>query len=116
MKNITINYKNASIEITKTFAKQARVFNSTEYKLLQEARRENNGFTVVVVAPKKNSSKNGKVTLADMERYISFHDDEEHSIMREFNARRHAKENGALCAHSFFEIKKWFFEVFPDAA
>lgn len=111
-----INYTNNSIELTKAFANKAKVFGSNEYKLLQKARQENNGFTVVVVTSKKNSSKSGKITLADMERYISFHDDEEHSIMREFDARRHAKENGALCAQSFFEIKKWFFEVFPDAA
>ena len=60
--------------------------------------------------------KNSKINYADMERYISFHDDEDGTKMREFNALRNAKENGALTSKNFFEIKKWFFEAFPNAA
>jgi hypothetical protein len=111
-----INYTNRTIEITKAFANKAKNYGSNEYALLQEARKDNRGFSVVVVAVKKKSAKNSRITLADMERYISAHDDEQKSKMGEFEVLRNAKEHGELYAKSFFEIKKWFFEAFPEVA
>lgn len=111
-----INYTNRTIEISKAFANKAKVYNSNEYSLLKEARKDNKGFEVVVVAIKRKTSKNSKITMADMERYISFHDDENKSKMREFEKLKNAKENGELCDVSFFEIKKWFFETFKEVA
>ena len=109
-----INYANRTIEITKAFANKAKNYGSNEYALLQEARKDNRGFSVVVIASKKKSAKNSRITLADVERYISAHDDEQKSKMSEFEALRSAKEHGELYAKSFFEIKKWFFEAFPE--
>ena len=40
MSNITINYKNSTIEITKSFEKQASVYGSQAYNELREARAE----------------------------------------------------------------------------
>ena len=71
--------------------------------------------TVLATAPKKIGKKN-QIKYSDIERYISFHDDENGSIMKEYRARRNAKENGELYAENFFEIKKWFFEIFPEVA
>ncbi len=111
-----IIYATRTIEITKAFANKAKKYDSKEYTLLQEARKDNRGFAVIVVATKKKTSKTSKITLADMERYISAHDDEQKSKMSEFEALRNAKEHGELYAKSFFEIKKWFFETFPNVA
>ena len=111
-----INYTNRTIEISKAFANKAKTYGSNEYSLLQEARKDNRGFAVVVVEAKKKSSKNSKITLVDMERYISFHDDENKTKMKEFNKQRNAKAEGEIRAKSFFEIKKWFFETFPEVA
>ena len=111
-----INFANSTIEISKAFANKAKVYNSEQYKLLKQIREENAGFAVVVVSVAKKSTKNSKVTLDDMVRYISFHDDEQKSKMREFEAMRNAKGNGEIRAKSFFEIKKWFFEAFPEVA
>lgn len=111
-----INYANNTLELTTSEANKASKPGTTAYEEFNEIRKEFPSYKVVVIATKKKASKNSKITLEDMERYISFHDDEEHSMMREFDARRHAKENGALKAKNFFEIKKWFFEAFPDAA
>ena len=111
-----INYANRTIEISKAFANKAQVYGSNEYALLKEVRNDNRGFAVTVVETKKKSAKNSRITLVDMERYISFHDDEENSKMSEFDALRNAKERGDLYAKSFFEIKKWFFETFPEVA
>jgi hypothetical protein len=112
-----INYTNRTIEITKAFANKASVYGSDEYSLLKEARKDNEGFAVVVVEAKRKASKNSKITLADMERYISFHDDEEGSKMKTFKGLKNAKKkNGELYGVSFFEIKKWFFETFAEVA
>ena len=109
-----INYTNNTIEISKAFANKAKVYGSDEYVLLQEVRKDNRGFAVVVITTKKKSSKSSKITLADMERYISFHDDEQKTKMREFDKYRNAKAEGELYGKSFFEIKKWFFATFPE--
>lgn len=112
-----INYTNRTIEITKAFANKAKVYGSNEYSLLKEARKDNEGFAVVVVEAKRKTSKNSKITLADMERYISFHDDAEGSKMKEFEGLKNSKKkNGELRDVSFFEIKKWFFETFAEVA
>ncbi len=111
-----INYASLAIELTKAEASKASKPGSNMYNELNALRKEFPSFKIVIETTKKKAAKNSTIKYEDMERYISFHDDEEHSIMREFNARRHAKENGALTAQSYFEVKKWFFDVFPDAA
>ena len=113
---MTINFANRTIELTKAEVNKAKKYGSDEYIALQNARRDNEGYTVVVLATKKNSSKNSKVTLEDMRRYISFHDDENGSIMSQFETQCNAKAHGELHNKSFFEIKKWFFEIFPEVA
>ena len=111
-----INYTNRTIEISKAFANKASVYGSDEYSLLKEARKDNEGFAVVVVSTNRKVSKNSKITMADIERYISFHDDEAGSKMKTFEGLKNAKKNGELRDVSFFEIKKWFFETFADVA
>ena len=112
-----INYTNRTIEISKAFANKASVYGSDEYSLLKEARKDNEGFAVVVVSTNRKVSKNSKITMADIERYISFHDDEAGSKMKTFNGLKNSKKkNGELRDVSFFEIKKWFFETFADVA
>ena len=112
-----INYANRTIEISKAFANKAQVYGSNEYALLKEVRNDNRGFAVTVVETKKKSAKNSKITMADIERYISFHDDEAGSKMKTFNGLKNSKKkNGEIRDVSFFEIKKWFFETFKEVA
>jgi hypothetical protein len=111
-----INYANRTIEISKAFANKAQVYGSNEYALLKEVRNDNRGFAVTVVETKKKSAKNSRITLDDMRRYISFHDDANGTIMEEFKARSKKKTDGALTGYNFLELKKWFFETFPEVA
>ena len=48
MKNITIDYAKKTIEITKSFEKQAREYGSDAYKALRDVRKEFEGFELVV--------------------------------------------------------------------
>ena len=112
-----INYTNGTIDLTKAEAKKAGIPGSDAYIALMEIRAQNPSFKVAVLptATKKIGKKN-QIRYADIERYISFHDDENGSIMKEYKARRNAKQNGELYAENFFEIKKWFFETYPEVA
>ena len=109
-----INYTTQTIELTKAEAKAAGVVPSEAYNELMSIRTQNPTFKVTVNSASSKVSKKNQIKYGDMERYISAHDDENGSIMKEFNARRNAKENGALYAENFFEIKKWFFSQFSE--
>ncbi len=112
-----INYANETIELTKAEAKKAGIPGSDAYNALMARRMENPSFRVAVLPTvTKKIGKKNQITYTDIERYISFHDDENGSIMSEYKARRNAKQNGELYAENFFEIKKWFFETFPEVA
>ena len=113
-----IDFANGTIEVTKTEAKKASIPGSAAYKALMEYRMENPTFKVAVLPTvTKKIGKKNKITYTDIERYISFHDDENGSIMKEYKARRNPKQNGELYGTvNFFEIKKWFFKTFPEVA
>ena len=116
MTNITLNRNNRTIVISKAFEKKASKYGTPEYNALVEVQRDNAGFKVVVKAPAKSSSKTSRITLSDIKRYVSFHDDENKSKMAELERMCNAKANGELNSTSFFAIKKWFFEQYPEVA
>ena len=119
MNAITINAKNRTIELTKTFATAASKFNSPEYLELKEARLDNPSFKVVTIVKKTARPKFKGLTYEYMEKYISTHDDEKKSIMSEYKGKRaltdEAKEALAVSA-SYTEIKDWFFMKYPAVA
>ena len=104
------------IEISEAEARKVRIIGSPAYEAFQNILKENRGFSVVVVVNKRKLARNSRLTLDDMRRYISFHDDENNSIMKEFEIKCNAKANGELRNNCFFKIKKWFFEKFPEVA
>ncbi len=116
MKNIIINTKNNTIEITKAFEKAASHFGSDAYKMLREARNDNPNFRVVVIKRKTASSSFKGLTFEYMEKYIASHD-EDGSIMAEYKDLR-GKSAAALeaCAGSltYREIKDWFLNRYPE--
>ena len=79
---MTINFKNNTIEITKTESKAASKFGSEAYRQLQEARRDYPTYTVVIKTTSKKSNEFKGFTYEYMEDYISKHDDDAHSIMK----------------------------------
>ena len=116
---MTINYSSRTIQLTKKFAKAAEKFGSDEYKNLQEARRDNPTFKIVVVSRKTSSKK-------DTYKGLTYEWMRNHIETREPEATREAK------LHEFDEmiyisechsrrlryptIKKWFLKEYPDVA
>ena len=119
MTTITINTKNRTIEITKTFATAASKFGSPEYTELKEARLDNPTYRVVTIVKKTARPQFKGLTYEYMEKYISQHDDDAKSILGEYKALRaqteEAEEALAVSA-SYTEIKDWFFKKYPAVA
>ena len=119
MTSITINAKNRTIELTKTFAITASKFGSPEYDELKAARLDNPSYKVVTIVKKTARPKFKGLTYEYMEKYISRHDDEAKSIMSEYKALRaqteEAEEALAVSA-SYSDIREWFFDKFPAVA
>ena len=118
---MNINMKKNAIELTKKEAAAAAKFGTTEYKQLQEARRDNPGFKVVTISRKANTKKESYkgLTYGYMEMYIQKHDDEEQSIMAEYMMLRGLSEEAEeALAESFTyqEMKEWFLKKFPAIA
>ena len=107
--------------MTKKFAKAAAKFGSKEYKSLQAARHDYPDFKVVTVSRKASSQKESYkgLTYSYMESYIESHDDEEKSIMAEYEMLRGLSQEAqeALAEPcSYNEMKEWFLKKFPAIA
>ena len=118
---MTINFHSNSIEMTKKFAKAASRFGSDEYKALQEARKDYPTFKIVTVTRKATTQKETYkgLTYSYMESYIKAHDDENKSIMAEYEMLRGRSQEAqeALAEGcSYIEIKAWFLNKFPAIA
>ena len=104
MSNITIDYKKSTIEITKSFEKQASVYGSQAYNELRTARAEFPTYRLVIKANKSSSAFKG-MDYDFMIAYIEKHD----------NAEERKEEFDALRANnlSYGEIKQWFVSNYP---
>ena len=116
-----INEKKNAIELSKKEAKAAAKFGTTEYKQLQEARRDYPEYRPVSGVRKNtkksaNKSVYSQLTYSFMRQYIESHDDDDNSIMTEFlelRAKTAKAEEMLAEAESFQTIKKWFLKKFP---
>jgi hypothetical protein len=110
---VKINHEDRTIIITKAFAKEASTYGTPKYKQLMEIKNDNKDYKVVVKNTVKRKSENDHITLTDMRAYIEKHDSDK-SIIEEFERMVNEKKGDNLKRTSFFAIKKWFFEQYPD--
>ena len=118
------NIENRTIEMTKVEAKAAGKITSEKYKELKAYKEAYPGFEVVIVAASRKKSAYSGLTYEYMEAYIEKHDDENNTIMVEFNKLRAIvseadKKNlggmsEALKAASYGEIREWFLATFEE--
>lgn len=116
MTTITINAKNRTIEISKTFSIAASKFGSQEYNDLRAACNDNPNYKVVTITRKTARPKFKGLTFKYMETYITMHDDENQSIMQEFKelrAETEEAEEALAVSASYSEIKDWFLAKYP---
>ena len=113
---IRVNRTNRTIEVSKSFDKAASRFNTREYEALQQVRKDYPDFTIVVKTVRTKADHFKGLTYDFMEKYIASHDDAE-ARMAEFNDLRGTSDEAqayGAAAHSYGEIKAWFFKTFPE--
>jgi len=124
MANAIVNRTNRTITITKAYNAKASIYGTTEYDTLTKIQSQNPGFRVVVQSPTRKSVPLGKITYAQIEKYIKSHDDETKSIWNEYMKLRGKTDNDedetenedeirVKVSVTFFEVKKWFAKKYP---
>ncbi len=108
------------IEMTKTEAKAAGKLDTEEFEMLQAYRVAYPTFEIVVKAAPKRKSEFKGLTYKYMTTYIEAHDDENKTIMAEFNILiAKDKKDGLegaehMEATSYLDVKEWFLGKFPE--
>lgn len=114
---LRIDMANSRLVMDKAFAKNAAIAGSREYKILQDARRDYEGFTVVTRQIKRNPNKEcyKGLTYSYMEDYILTHEKDEtvNAVLEEFYEKRLISECHSK-AFRYPVIKQWFLERYPE--
>ena len=119
MKNLFVNHKNGTIEMSKKFAAASANPFSDEYAQLQSVRRDYPKFKIVTISQKTAKPDFKGLTYDYMRKYIVKHDDAEKSIMAEFEMLTATSEEAAellMESASYHEVKTWFLDQFPAFA
>ena len=112
---MTINFNTKTIELTKTEMNEASKYNSEMYRDLMNARRDNPDFRVVEIKTKKGKSDFASLDMKTIKAYVMKHGSDEQKKNFAFISKKTVDENGEYHeAQSFFEIKKWFLNEFPE--
>lgn len=109
------NFNANCIELTTAEMKKAMIFGSDEYKALQEARRDYPNYRVVEKKI-KNKSEFGKLTMKTIKAYVEKHgSDRQKNDLEIMTQKGVDMETGEYMeAASFFAIKGWFLNTFPE--
>ena len=105
MTNITINHRNASIEMSKATAKATSVYGSPEYNDLIAVRKEFPSYRLVIKTANRTVNGFKGMNYAFMEEYISKHDNAD-ARLSDFQKLRDSDL-------TYSEIKQWFLNTYP---
>ena len=114
------NLMKKTIEMSKTEAKAAGKIGSEEFKELRQYMEMYPTFTIDIKAPAKRKVEFRGLNYEYMKAYIKKNDDEDGTIMAEFNdliaLDKKNKVEGAehLEAAGYLDVKKWFLKKFPE--
>ena len=108
------NFELKVIEITKAEAKKARVYGSDIYEAIKKIRSDYPDFEVKVREIKKTKRKAEYkgLTYSYMEKYIQRRENEE--ALKFYYELIGKTESESFETASYFEVKKWFLETFPE--
>lgn len=123
--HIRIDDAKKVIEITKRLNKEATIFGSDAREFLNEAKRENPGYTVRVASARKTGLFD-RIKMDDIVRYVENHsgkESEEWKTLEELRGKsvkelKEIYDKGYIFeteeTATFFEIKNWFFNTYSD--
>ena len=119
-----IDRVNHSITVSKAFNEKASIYGTKEYDELTEIQTKHPNFRIIVKSPSRKNVPLGKITRAQIEKYIKSHDDDSKSIWNEYlklsgktdddaDENENEDEIRVKVSVSFFEVKKWFVKQYP---
>ena len=114
------NLMTKKIEMSKKEAKAAGKIGTPEFEELKNYMKEYPNFEILIKAPAKRKVEFRGLNYEYMKNYIKKNDDEDGTIMAEFNALiaqdKKNKVEGAehLEAAGYLDVKKWFLAKFPE--
>lgn len=116
-----VNMFERKIVLTKKEMTAASRYGSDAYKALQEARRDNPGYEVVIVTRtvKKERETYKGLTYEYMEQYIKTHDGEESSTWRDYHIYRGKPidpKDEIPVPYTYREMRDWFLEKYEAVA
>ena len=121
MANISINFTKKALEISKDFSKKASIFGSEAYNELKAAKKDFPTFRVSVKqAPKRKIED--RITMNDIVMYVtkkSGENSEQMNTLKELRGTSIKKAKNIFDAEesaNFTDIKKWFFNTYPEIA
>lgn len=113
-----INYAKKTITLTKSEMKAAQTYGTDAYKALVDAQRTFPDFAVVVKTPSSKRDNFKGLTRDFMKGYILEHDNDDHSVMAEYNALCGLDDNGEkkdfAAVASYGELRMWFLNTYPE--
>ena len=115
---MTINYASMTIEMTKAESKAAGKIGTEEFKNMLSLMQQFPNYKIQVIArAATNKACDYKgLTYDYMKKYIQAHDDEQKTIMAEFEMLRgesDAAKDVLADSFTYQEIKEWFLNKFP---
>ena len=107
----TINFEAQEIIITKRFGKAASRIGSPEFKLMQQLRKEFEGFSFVyrIIEKKENKKSYKGLSIDEMTRFLSNRTENEQEMFKKVLAVA-ANRKGKYAI-----VKKWFLDNYKEA-
>ena len=116
-----VNMFERTIVLTKKEMNAASRYGTDAYKALQDARRDNPGYEVIIVTRTVKTQRETYkgLTYEYMEKYIKTHDDAEKTIWTEYMMYRGTPINPAdqlPVAYNYNQMKVWFLGKYEEIA
>ena len=109
------NLTKKTIELTKAEMKSAMIYGTEEYRMLQEVRRDYPGFRVIEEKTKRNKADFAGLDKKTIAAYVQMRGTDDQKKTFKFISKKTIDEDGNYHEpQSFFEIKKWFLNEFPE--
>lgn len=108
--NYTVDFESNRIIITKKFGKAASQLNSPEFKIMQQLRKEFEGFDFVYRTVKKKENKKSYkgLSIDEMRRFISNKSNEEQEMFEKVLTVASNKQG------KYAIVKKWFLDKYKE--
>ena len=121
-KELTLDFSKNTINMTESFSKKAENYGSTEYNMLQNARKDYPEFEIIVTKKSKRVKDAHKgIDVKFMYNYIKKHDNDKEEVMNLFKGwfkkLKETDDGIEYILHNdveFLNIRSWFLDQYTE--